>query len=173
MCSTTPSVIAKVNPSHRFFLTLMLRAHEAKTVMALDLAKRRNMEYLAGPLLDTKAGCIQQVAMPFAESVVHFHHDGAQGTSLVVHRPVAVPEAHWLEGMTQHPRIAVQPDFTGRIGDAFTLQQFVQPGHHAACFGASAIAMVAFKKAHGSRTVDGPDALRRLARLAQAAHRQH
>jgi hypothetical protein len=59
----------------------------------------------------------------FAEGVVHLDDDGAQRAV----GAVAVPEAHRLEGVAQHARIAVQPGLAVGVGDAFGAQQLVQP----------------------------------------------
>jgi hypothetical protein len=73
------------------------------------------MENFGRPLLHAKLRLVQQVAMAFAKSVVHLHHNGAQRAIL----SVAIPEADGLEGVAQDTGIAVQPDFTiGRIGES-------------------------------------------------------
>jgi len=93
---------------------------------------------------------------------------------------VAVPEAHRLEGMAQHPRVAVQPDLAigrRRYGlrlAAHALSGTVRPARPSAppWFGAAPVAVVACRKSSRGQTRLRDQGAPAAVRL-QAAHRQH
>ena len=110
---------------------------------------------------------VQQVGVALAKGVVHFGHDGAQAAV----RTVAVPKAHRLEAVAQYARVALQPDFTLRVGNALGLQQCLQPGQCAALLRALPAAMVGIPKRKPSGPVECQHACG-IGLLAQRAHGQ-
>ena len=120
------------------------------------------MKHLVGAQFAAIVGRVQQVAVALAKGVVDLDHDGAQAAVL----PVAIPEADRLEGVAQHARIGVQPEFAVGVFHAFAPKQSVEPGHGVV----AAVAVVAVKKAQGA----APVVRQRAAAIAvQAAHGQH
>ena len=100
--------------------------------------------------------------MALAKSVVYPHHDGPQRAVFAV----AVPKAHGLEGVTQHARVGVQPDFALRIGNALCQQECVEPSQ--AIF--TAVTVVAVMKAQEPTAVA---CQRRTVAGLHGAQRQH
>ena len=156
-----------VHTRHDAVLSVVLRAHESKAVLALHIAKGRDMENLVGQdrLAILRLG--QQITMALTNGVVHLGHDGSQAAI----GAVRVPKAQGLEGMSQHARKSLQPDLACRVLNAFLVEQFVQPGQRAACFGGSAIAVVGIVKSKPCAAVDGQIGTAHTG--LHAAHGQH
>ena len=100
--------------------------------------------------------------MAFAEGVVDLDHNRTQRA---VGR-MAVPKAHRFEGVAEHARIGVQPDFPRRIFHPFAAQELVKPGHGIV----TTITVVTVMKAEQPAAV-----VRQRMRLAvlHGAHGQH
>ena len=125
------------------------------------------MEALAGLQFFAVAGRVEQIAVALAKGVVDLGDDGAQAAILAV----GVPETHGFEGVAQHARVGVQPNFSVCIVHAFALQKVHEPGQRPPLFWPASVAMVAIEKADGASAVDGQTPGGGC--LAYASHGQH
>ncbi len=143
-------------------------AHESEAVAALHRAERRDVEHLAGAIFGAPLQAAlarrwgEDVAVPFAEGVVHLGHGAAQAAV----GALAQPQAHRLEHITPDARKGLQPDFAIGVENALRREQVLQPGQAVA----AAVAVVGIEKAHRAKAVAGDGQQCRVAR--QAAHGQ-
>ena len=120
------------------------------------------MKHLVGAQFVAVTWRVEQVAVTLTKGVVHLNHDGPQRAVCAV----AVPKTHGLEGVTQHARVGVQPDFALRIGNALGQQERIEPGQAIA----AAVTVVAVMKAQEPTAVAFQ---RRAAAFLHGTQRQH
>ena len=130
-------IIKILNTHHRS----ILGAHKTEVVAALYFAKRRDKKHLISHQIHTKTRLLEQVDMPLTKGVVDLTHDGFQTTQ----RVVAIPKAHGLEGVAQHPRVAMQPNFTVSL-NLLLIEQLLHPSQCAALLGPTTVAVVRIVK---------------------------
>src|SRR5690242_4851263 len=105
------------------------RRGEAETVFRLGADEGRDVEDLACPVLGlpchgSTARRREHVVVHLAEGVAHLAHHRAQRTVPMM----AVPDAHGIEDVAQHPREAQQIYRAALECDAALRQQRIQPG---------------------------------------------
>ena len=136
--------------------------HEAEAILAIHIAKWRDVENFCGHMLTAILHVVEQIHVALAKGVVDLYHHGAQAAI----PSVAIPKAHRFEAVAEYTRIAMQPSFACRIFNAFAEQQLIDP-LQGIC---TAITVVFVVEADGRAAITSQFS---SAMLSQAAHGQH